>query len=95
MDNNIVLVKTVEVNGVFTTYEVHDESFEDDYGSFKSDYAVYSYPKGEPHKRKQFSTATYYYSRWEAEGLIPKMGQWKRCSECKTMHFIEDLTKYS
>lgn len=65
-------------------YKIVDESFEDDYGSHKSNYVVYSRDLAST-DWKQESPGYYALGRMEAEHFIPR--KIKTCKECGHITF--------
>lgn len=79
----ITKTKTRIEYGEEVTYIVVDESYEDDYGSLKSDYVPYRIHNG---IKTRLSPVHYCLSQFEAEQYIV-FGEWKICECCRSRYF--------
>lgn len=70
-------------DGVDVFYSVENESYEDEYGSYRQDFVPYRMVDGE---RKRLSPPTMSLSYMEAERYIT-FGEWHKCQHCGSTYF--------
>jgi len=90
MDKSNILkihTKTRKENNKLVKYFITNDSFEDDYGSYRGDYHAWRQePKGEP---VCLNPQCYYFSLNDALRCIT-FGNWVNCKTCGHRHFVEE-----
>lgn len=74
-------------NGKQIRYEITDDSYEDEYGSYQYDYHAWRLEEGlEP---KNLTAGCYRYTESDAKRFIT-FGKWENCPTCGHSHFVEE-----